>query len=197
MESSLQHAGLFLITTVFNLYLMLILLRFFLQWVHADFYNPFAQFITRTTNPILVPLRRVIPGFAGLDMAAVVLVVCLNMLKLFLVHVIAVHTMPHAIGILIWTGGDLLSQILSLFFFAILLQILISFVNQGQANPLARILNQLNEPLIAPIRKIIPVIAGIDISPVPVMLVLQLLTILIAEPIIVSGRHLALLGGLS
>ncbi|MEZ5584210.1 MAG: YggT family protein [Candidatus Competibacteraceae bacterium] len=78
-------AALFLIQTLFGFYILAVLLRFLLQWVRADFYNPLVQFLVKLTNPPLIPLRRIIPGFMGLDMAAVVLMIGLKIDELLLV----------------------------------------------------------------------------------------------------------------
>ena len=79
------NAATFLISTLFSFYILLVLLRMLLGWVRADFYNPISQFLVKATNPPLIPLRRFIPGYGGVDLAAVVLLIALQALELLLI----------------------------------------------------------------------------------------------------------------
>ena len=79
-----MNTAYFLINTIFDLYLMVVLLRVWLQWARADFYNPMSQMVVKVTNPLVIPLRRIIPGFGGLDMASVLLALIIAFAKLAL-----------------------------------------------------------------------------------------------------------------
>lgn len=179
----------FVLTTVFQLYIMLVMVRFLLQWLKADFYNPISQFVVKATNPPLLPLRRIIPGWGGIDVAAIVLMVLLQLLSLLLVlwlrdKGLALETL------LLWSLAELIGLGINVFLFAIIIQVIISWVNPGQYNPVTAILASLTEPLLRPARRLLPPISGIDLSPLLVLLALQVLKMLIVPPLM----HLALAG---
>lgn len=166
-----------LINTLFGLYILVVLLRLLLQWVRASFYNPVAQFIVKVTNPPLKPLRRIIPGFGGIDFASITLLVLLQAINLTIVAMLLNE--PIHPGILaVKTIVELLSLTLNVFLFSILIQVILSWVNPGY-NPATALLFSLNEPLLAPARRLIPPIAGIDLSPIAVIILLQLLKMLL------------------
>ncbi len=185
-----EHAGVFLVQTLFGLYILAIMLRFLLQWVRADFYNPASQFLVKVTNPLLKPLRRLIPGFWGMDLAAIVLMLLLQMLELFLVGVIVgqAFSLP---GVALMSIGELLSLAIYVFIFAIIIQIILSWIQPGSYNPVIGLINRLTEPLLAPARRLIPPVSGLDLSPLAVLILLQLTQILLVSPIKDMGRMLA------
>ena len=183
------NAATFLISTLFGLYLLAVLLRFLFQLTRADFYNPVSQFIVRVTNPLLLPLRRAVPGIAGIDLASVVLMIILQMLELSLTYWISGYS-PHVVGLFVVSIGELLSLAFNLFFFTILIQVIISWVNPGAYNPVTSLLYSLNEPLLAPARRLIPPISGFDLSPLVVLIVLRLASYLVVAPISDMGRGL-------
>ncbi len=185
-----EHAGVFLIQTLFGLYILAIMLRFLLQWVRADFYNPVSQFLVKVTNPPLKPLRRLIPGFWGIDLAAVVLMLLLQMLELFLVGVVVGQNF-RPLGVLVMSAGELLSLAIYVFMVAIIIQIVLSWIQPGAYNPVIGLINRLSEPLLAPARRLIPPISGLDLSPLAVLILLQLSLILLVSPIRDVGRMLA------
>ncbi len=185
-----EHAGVFLVQTLFGLYILAIMLRFLLQWVRADFYNPASQFLVKVTNPLLKPLRRLIPGFWGMDLAAIVLMLLLQMLELFLVGVIVgqAFSLP---GVALMSIGELLSLAIYVFIFAIIIQIILSWIQPGSYNPVIGLITRLTEPLLAPARRLIPPVSGLDLSPLAVLILLQLTQILLVSPIKDMGRMLA------
>ncbi len=190
MNSYLSSAAAFLIETVFGIYMMLVLVRLLLQLVRADFYNPVCQFIVKATNPLLKPLRRVIPGLMGIDMAAVLLLLVLQMLKLFLMALAAGMSLSFT-GLLVMSIGELIAMVLNLYMITILIQIVLSWVGQGNYNPLTTLLYTLNEPVMRPARRILPPMSGIDLSPILVFLAIGLIKILVVSPIINLGGSLA------
>lgn len=191
--SPVHNAGIFLIQSLFELYLMILLLRLILQYLRVDYYNPLTQFIVKFTNPVVVPLRRVVPGYWGIDFATVVAIVGFTFVKIVLITLIGAHRFPHLAGLLIWTVGSLLHLAINLFFYSILMSIILSWVSPNAYTPMTAILSRLTEPLLGPARKHIPPIAGFDISPIPVMIVLQLMMILLAQPLTQAGMQLALI----
>ena len=123
--SYIGNAATFLIETLFFLYILILMLRFLLQWVRADFYNPVSQFIVKATQPPLAPLRRIIPGLAGLDMAALVFMFALKLLELWLVTGL-LGMSPQIGGLVMLSIAELLSLLINVFKFSILIQVIIS-----------------------------------------------------------------------
>jgi YggT family protein len=182
----LSNAGVFLIDTLFGLYLLAVMLRFLLAWVRADFYNPVSRFLVTITNPALIPLRRAVPGIAGIDLAAIVLLVVLEVLKLLLVGVVAGAALSLG-GLVVLSFADLLGLLLNIFIVSVLIQAILSWIAPGTYHPLSTLLYQLNEPLLRPARRIVPVISGLDLSPLVVVVALQLLKMLVVAPLTDMG----------
>ena len=189
MPNAINSAGLFLITTLFDLYIFVVLARILLVAVKADYFNPMSQFVIKLTQFIITPMRRVIPNFRQIELASVVLVILLEMLKFFLISMILITT-PNMIGLIVLGLADALKAMLNIFFYAILLQAILTWVQTGYS-PVAYLLSQITAPLMRPFRRIIPPINGVDISPLPAMIVLQLLIILIVGPLFVVGQVMA------
>ncbi len=175
-----NNAGVFLVQTLFGFYILAVMLRFLLQWVRADFYNPLVQFLVKLTNPPLLPMRRFIPGFMGLDMAAVVLMLALKLVELLLVLSILGHgaNLP---GLMVLSTAELLRLLINVFFWAVIIQAIMSWVNPGSHHPVVPLLQQLTYPILRPARNIIPPISGVDLSPILVIIVLHLIKMLLME----------------
>ena len=183
------NAGIFLIQTLFGLYAGAVMLRFLLALVRADFYNPVSQFLVKVTNPPLLPLRRIIPGVMGIDMASVVLLIVLEATKLLLIAAVQGFGI-HPLGLLVLSLAELLSLLINIYFFTILIQVILSWVSPGNYNPAVALLYSLNEPLLGRARRILPPISGFDLSPILVLVGLQLLEMLLVAPIQDLGRGL-------
>ncbi|MDH3379852.1 MAG: YggT family protein [Gammaproteobacteria bacterium] len=191
MGGYVGNAGAFLIETLLGLYILIVLLRFMLQWARADFYNPISQFIVAVTNPPLLPLRRLIPGLFGIDVASVVLLLALVMLKVYLLAWLA-GAHPNLVGVLVLAAGDLLKLVVYVFMFAIFVRVILSWVAPRSYHPGVNLVVSLSEPLMAPARRLLPAIGGLDLSPVFAFLFLGLTLRLIVQPIIDLGAGLAL-----
>ncbi len=176
------NAGVFLVQTVFGLYILAVMLRLILQVARADFYNPVSQFLVKATNPPLVPMRRMIPGVMGIDVAAIVLMLILKAIEIFLITLMSGVSLS-IMGLIVFSIADLLELLLNVFFFTILIQVILSWVNPGGHNPAVALLYGINEPLLSRARRLIPPISGFDLSPIVVMITLQLLSILLIAPI--------------
>lgn len=161
----------FLITTLFDIYIWIVLTRFILQLARADFYNPISQFIVKATSPVLNPLRRLIPGFGGLDVASLTLFVGLIIAKLA-IYVYVLRGIPApAMDFLILFLMSTASLIINYFLFVIFVSAILSWVvAAGGYNPFADLLRQISEPVLAPARRVIPPMGGLDISPMLVMI---------------------------
>ena len=176
------NATTYLIGTIFELYILIVMLRFLLQLVKADFYNPISQFVVKATQPPLRHLRRYVPGVAGVDVASLVLMLGLKFIEIWLIRSIA--SGPPAVGgALIMSVAGLLQLTINVFFWAIIIQIVISWVNPGLHNPITNLLHRLTEPLLGPARRILPPISGFDLSPIPVLIGLRLLLYLVVDPL--------------
>jgi len=178
MSSRGLYALVFLINTVFGLYTAAVMLRFLLQWMRADFYNPICQAIVKLTNPPLLPLRRIIPGWRGLDFAAVVLVAILQIINVALVLVI-VDGFPDPLGLAWWTLLKIIFLLVNLYFVTILVEAILSWTNPSHRNPIAGLLWSINAPLLQPARRLIPPLGGLDLSPLVVLILLQVVNILL------------------
>lgn len=180
----------FLLTTLFQLYIAVVLLRFLLQWARADFYNPLSQFVLKLTTPLVRPFRRIIPGFGGWDLATLVLAWLLTMLQVALVGTqISQYNIPglldghslNLVSVVLISLLDLFALTVSLFLIAIIIQALSSWFNPGHYNPLTAVLYSLTEPLLRPARRLLPPISGIDLSPLLVLLALQAVKMLVVN----------------
>lgn len=192
MTSVFDNALIFLIETLFNIYILILMLRIVLQWAGAKYYNPISQFVTKLTNPIVKPLRQLIPPVKGIDLASLVILVALEFIKFLLIIWLKAGAVAGFFGLLIMAFGDILDVILNIFFWAILINALLSWFSPQPYSPITEVLYLITEPLLRPARNIIPSISGIDISPVIVLIILQLCTILIAAPLMSVGLGIAL-----
>lgn len=181
--SPLSNAGVFLISTIFGLYILALMLRFILQIVRADFYNPVSRFIVKVTNPPLQPLRRLIPGVAGIDMASVVFMLVLQMLEFYIITLLRHFPSPDILGLTLYALTDLVSLSFYIFLFSIFILALLSWINPGQYNPVSNLLQQISEPVLRPARRMLPAMSGLDLSPMIAMVGLWLIKLLLLDPL--------------
>lgn len=171
----------FLVQVLFEAYILIVLLRFFLQLTRSDFYNPLSQFIVRVTSPVLIPLRRGIPGIAGMDIAALILAWALKALELLIVTALSGAFMP-GLAILGAIPG-LVELSINIFLYAIIIQAILSWVNPGGYNPAASLLYSFTAPILRPVQRLIPPIGGLDLSPMAAIIGLILLKMLLIPPL--------------
>ncbi len=174
----MTDALMFLVGTLFKLYLMLVILRFWLQTVRADFYIPVSQFVVKATNPVLIPLRRVIPSIGKIDTASITLALLLSAAYVAIIYVLTTGTVPF-VAVLLTAVGTVVFQTLDLMFYLMILVALLSWFSQGRS-PVEYLMRQMTEPLLSPIRKIIPTMGGIDLSIMVFIIGVQFLKILLA-----------------
>jgi YggT family protein len=168
----------FLISTLFSLYIMAVMLRFLLGLVRADFYNPVSQFLVRITNPLLIPLRKVVPSIGKFDSAAMLLMIVLQLAAITLILLLRREGISSAVLVII-TLATLVSLLINVYMFAIIVEVIISWMNPGSYHPVSSLLHSLTSPLLRPIRHLVPPIAGIDLSPLFAIIGLQVLKMLI------------------
>ena len=172
----------FLIDTLFSLYILAVMLRFLLQWCGADFYNPISQFLVRVTHPPLRILRRFVPSIGKIDTSSLILVLALQMLADFSILLLKGVTIN--IGALtILSITQLISLLINVFIFAVFARAILSWLNPGTFNSAASILTTLTEPLLDICRKVIPDLSGMDLSPLVALLLLQLAKMVILPPL--------------
>jgi len=186
-----NNAGVFLIQTLFGLYLLFVMLRLLLQIVRADFYNPLAHFLVKVTNPPLKPLRRFIPGIAGIDMASVVLLFVLKIAEITLLSLLPRYPTPEVVGLFVLAAAELLALLVNVFLFAIIIQAILSWVSPGTYNPVTSLLHQLTEPVLRPARRLIPPVSGMDLSPMAAIIFIYLFTLLFVQPLLDWGKNMA------
>lgn len=177
-----SNAAIFLVQTAFGLYILAVMLRFLLQWVRADFYNPLVQVLVRITNPVLVHLRRLVPGLYGIDLAAVVLMLVLQGLELYLIANLLGGNMPVA-SLVLGSVAKLLGLVINIYFWTILIQVILSWVNPQAYNPAVALIHSLTEPVLRPARRMMPDLGGLDLSPLLVIVLLQLVKMLLIAPL--------------
>ena len=173
-------ATLFLIQTIFGFYILAVMLRFLLQCVRADFYNPLVQFLVRITNPPLLPLRRIVPGYRGLDLASVVLVLALQLVEVLLVTLVLGQGVSFW-GVLLLTLAELLKLLINIYLWSVVIQALLSWFNPDPYHPATRLLTQLTAPLLRPARRLLPPISGVDLSPMLVIVALIFVSLLLQD----------------
>lgn len=174
-----MSATVFLVDTLFSLYLMVVILRLWLQLARADFYNPMSQFVVKATHPIVGPLRRIVPSIGRFDTATFVLAIVVAALKLIALGAITGAGL-NPVTILILAVITVVKEALSLMFWVLLLRAILSWVSQGQS-PIDYVLHQLTEPFLAPIRRVIPPLGGLDLSVLIAIIALQFLQLLLQD----------------
>ena len=184
-DGYLLNPVIFLVDTLFGLYILVVMLRLLLQSVRADFYNPLSEFIVKATNPPLVPLRRIIPGVGGIDMASVVLVVILQLLAIVVIGLLhggfsEAVSIP---GLIMATVAKLVSLLLYIYLFSIFILAIMSWFATGHYNPVTSILASITDPLMRPVRRLIPPMGGLDLSALAVILGLYVARMLIMPPL--------------
>ena len=186
----------YLIQTFLSLYLVAMLLRFLLQLVRADFYNPISQFLVKVTNPLVIPMRRLIPGLGGLDLSSLLLAVLLQLAGIILLLLINGLGLPGVFTLLVWSLLGVLGLLVNIYFFALLGMIILSWVAAGSRHPAIYLLYQITEPVMAPFRKVLPNMGGLDFSPILVFILINIIQIALRHMAQAVGLHPALVLGL-
>ena len=175
-------------------YLTIVLLRFMLQLARADFYNPISQFVVKATNPPLRPLRRFIPGWGGIDGASLVLAVLIQAAA-FMLILFALNGGPAGINpitLLAWSAITVLGLLVKIYFWSVIAVVIISWVAPQSHHPAVQLIMQLTEPVLRPVRRLMPSLGGLDLSPIIVFLILNVISVIIAH--IAASLGLASIG---
>ena len=172
-------ALLYLLDTLLNLAQLAVLLRLLLQWARADFRNPLARAVVQLTNPVLVPMRRLLPAVGQIDSASVVAVLVLALVRVSLPTVLVGLGFPPLLQCLQLATLQILRTVLWLYFFAIFLYATLSLIAPGTYSPAQDVLTALCEPVLRPFRRLIPPLANLDLSPLWAGILIQALLILL------------------
>lgn len=178
MPSNISSAIVFIVNALTSLYLLVLLLRFWMPWLRADFRNPLAQGILRFTSPVVVPVRRFVPSFGRLDTATVLVAFIIQYLTVLLLLLILGQTAGIA-AIAVTSIVKLVVLSINLFVYAIFIRIILSWISQGGYNPATAIITTLTEPLLRPFRRMLPPLGGFDLSPIFAVILLLAATIVV------------------
>jgi YggT family protein len=185
--SPLLQASLFLIDTAFTFLILAVLLRILLQWIYADFYNPISQMVLRTSNFLVIPLRRIIPAYYGIDWASFILLLLLGLLKQGLLVLVQTGIWVNTAGLMLLGIADILGFLFYIYLFSMIVIVVASWLNPTSTHPLVQIASQLVSPLLNRIRGFLPPLAGFDLSPLLLTIVLILFNILVVQVIAHQG----------
>lgn len=185
--SSLTQGLLFLINTLFDLFLFVLVIRLILAWSGAHYFDPITQFVVRITDFIIKPLRRYLPNIQRIETSTLIVIFVLELIKFAIIAFLS-FGIPHVIGLMILALADMGKLFIQTFFYAILVQALMSWVQPN--SPMNNVLYQITAPLMRPIQRVVPLIGGMDVSPIPAMILLQLLLIIFITPLMSLGLGL-------
>ena len=177
MSESVQY----LVDLIFSLASFLFIARFLLQACRADFYNPLSQGIVKASDPVLKPMRMVVPGFRNLDFASFIAAWLAKLISVVLLANIMGSGLP-SVGMLI--GSTLIITLLfmlTILKWSIIIVIIISFISPGSYHPAVALLSQITEPILAPARKLLPPMGGLDFSPIIALAALHVLGLLLPD----------------
>ncbi|MBL0163430.1 MAG: YggT family protein [Xanthomonadales bacterium] len=185
----LANAAQILIEFIFSILVGLVVLRVLLQLVRANFHNPICQFLYKVTNPVLMPLRKIIPAWRRLDIAGIVLAWLLLLLKRVLVFAM-LTSVPSLAGLAVIALADLIGFTLIVVLMLIIVRVILSFVSNDSYHPVVPLVFQLTESILKPVRKRMPALGGLDLSPMIILLAIFLLQALVVAPLLDLGLRL-------
>lgn len=172
----------FLVDTLFGLYLLAVMLRFLFQWVRAGFNNPISQFLVKITQQPLKLFRRVVPPVGQIDLASVALMLSVQLVAGVLIFsLLGVAINP--ISLLFWSLAELINLAINIFIVAIIIQVIMSWFNPGGYNYATSLLHSLTDPLLNWVRGFLPAMGGLDFSSLVVLIALQFLKMSLLPPL--------------
>jgi YggT family protein len=176
MTSPMGQGGLFLLQFVTGLVIFGLMLRFLLRATHADWRHPIVTFIAKITNPLCAPINKVLPLKGRWDWSAIGTAVVIQALFILLVGFLTEKDFS-ALFILLASITEIMNQLLDMLFWLIIIHVVLSWVAPGQ-NPNTAIFDQLTNPILEPFKRMIPPIAGMDLSPLAAILAIKLVQIM-------------------
>ena len=182
-----SDTGMFLIDTVIGLYTLVVMLRFLFQLTRADYHNPISQIVVKLSNPPLVRLRRVVPSLPGIDTAAVVLLLILEMCRIAGINLLSGHS-PAIVGLVLLSVGELLKLAIYIIIFSIFIRAILSWFSGAGYTPVLRLMHTFTEPVLKTFRRLLPVTGGLDFSPIAVFIVFMVVLKIVVQPLLDFGR---------
>jgi YggT family protein len=185
MAGNFTNAGIFLIQTFFGIYLLLVMLRFLMQLSRADYYNPICRAIVKMTDPAIKPLRKALPTVRGIDFATLAVALAVQLVAVVLVMSIVGGYFFSPVYIA-WALLGIVSTILDIYFFALIISVIASWIAPFSHHPALSLIVQITEPICAPARKLLPPMGGVDFSIILVFVAITLIdSYLVVQPIAV------------
>jgi len=170
----LSDGGIFVVQTLCGLIVLALNLRFLMQISRANYYNPIAQGLVKATNPLISPFRAVLPVIGRIDLANLMAAWVCQTLGIVLTMLLATGT-PFMPVYLLWSVVAIIASVLNLYFFALLILVIASWLAPYSANPALELVREITEPICAPVRRIIPALGGLDFSIIVIFIGLSLL----------------------
>ena len=165
--------------TIAGLYLLFVVARFLLQLAKADFYNPISQAVFRATDPVVRIFRSFIPGYRGIDFSSLILAFIVQFIAISVTILLYGGTIPSVGFIITWSFIGVLNFIILFYYYALIASIVMSFVMMFSGNmnphPILLLVWQITEPIMAPFRRVIPPMGGLDFSPIFIFLIIGLI----------------------
>lgn len=189
MTGTSLNALLFLISILFDFYTILLIMRLVLAWVVADYNHPVTQAVVTSTSFIVKPFKKFLPDFRGIETATIVLIILVEFIKYFIITSLS-FGLPNIFGLLILAIADAFRLMLETLSFALILQAILSWLQPN--SPITQVLMKFTSPILRPLQRIIPPIAGVDITPLPAIIILQLLIIILINPVKALGLGIAI-----
>ena len=174
MTANFANAGVFLVQTFLGLYLILLLVRFLMQVSRADYYNPICQAVVKLTDPVVRPLKPLIPSFQRIDLATLIVALFVQTSAISIIMMLTGNQIFHPAYIL-WGLVGLASIILDIYFFSLLVMVIASWIAPYSNHPAMTLINQLTDPICAPARKLLPPMGGLDFSIILVFVIITLI----------------------
>lgn len=178
----LVQPAVFLVDTIFGLYLFALMLRFLFQWFNADYYNPITQVIVKITQPPVRTLRRFIPPLGRIDSATLLLMLVLQMLASYIVLTLQGIDL-NALALAVFATSQLVDLMLNVLLFAVIIAALLSWVRVSRYNPAVSLLYSFTSPMLKWARKLLPPMGGLDLSPLIPIIGIQLVKMLLLPPL--------------
>ena len=178
-DGYLSNPLIFIIDTLFFLYMIVVALRLLMPWIHWPSNQPLTQMVIRATQPLVQPLRKVLPAIGKLDTAVLLLLIAIALLKLILISAL-LGNVPNILALIPFTLAEVFKLFITLFTVTIIIEVVLSWLTpQGSYNPMTELLVRLNAPLLNPVRRMLPDMGGVDLSPLIVIIGLQVLQMLV------------------
>ena len=183
MADNFANAGVFLIQTFFGIYFVLVILRFLMQVSRTNYYNPICQAIVKMTDPAVRPLRQVFPSVRGVDFSTLVIAFAVQFIAVVLVMLLKGGYIFQPVYIA-WVLLGLISIILDIYFFALLISVIASWIAPYTQHPALSLVSELTEPVCRPARKLLPPMGGMDFSIILVFVAITLIdSYLVVQPL--------------